>query len=316
MGARPRVRWGTRVRVPARRTSPGGAGRASAGGVRLTYVGHATLLVELAGVTLLTDPNFDDALGVALGSRLRRVAPPGIALDALPRLDGVLVTHAHVDHLSLASLDAITGAVPGVPVVAPPAVARWLDRRGVPHVQALAAGAALDLADLGGSGARVTVHAAPAVHVGSRWGVDRWRAESLMYLVEAPSASLFFAGDTALTPDTPALVQAVLHAAGRPLDVACLPIGHAPWWKRRSFRRGHLTHDDALALLERLDARWMVPYHWGTFNHLTSGAHDAIVRLRAAIPHHPHGARVRILEPGATLAVPTAGDPVPAERSA
>ena len=66
--------------------------------MRITYVGHATLLIQLGGVTVLTDPNFDDALGrFAIGWRLRRVAPPGIALADLPRLDGVLVTHPHVE---------------------------------------------------------------------------------------------------------------------------------------------------------------------------------------------------------------------------
>ena len=126
-----------------------------------------------------------------------------------------------------------------------------------------------------------------------------------MYLLDAGLETLFFAGDTALTPDTGRLVADRIVASGRQLDVALLPIGHAPWWKF-NFRRGHLTSDDALALFERLDAKILIPYHWGTFRHLTAGAHDAIVRLRARLPHHSHGHKVRIIEPGEAFELETA----------
>jgi L-ascorbate metabolism protein UlaG (beta-lactamase superfamily) len=260
--------------------------------MRITYIGHATLLLELAGRRLLTDPNFD----TTLGRFLPRVSAPGIALDALPSLDALLLTHAHADHLSFASLDRLPR---DVPLFAPPAVARWLQRAGYAHAVPLAADASAAVHD-------VTVHAAAARHVGSRYGFDRWRGATNMYLLETPDSTLFFAGDTALTPDTHRLVAERLHAHGRTLDVALLPIGHAPWWKP-GFRRGHLTSADALTLFERLGARYLVPYHWGTFHHVTATAFDGITRLRELLVTHGRAADVRILEPGQSLEVEPGG---------
>jgi L-ascorbate metabolism protein UlaG (beta-lactamase superfamily) len=255
--------------------------------VRVTYIGHATLLVEMAGVKLLTDPNFENKLG----GFLPRVSPPGIALDKLPKLDGLLLTHAHADHLSFKSLDALPR---DIPLYAPPIIADWLRRRGYGHAIALAP---KESARIG----QVTIHAALATHRGNRYGFDRWRSAANMYLLDAVEESCFFAGDTALMPDTHELVEGKVGRDERQLDVALLPIGYAPRWKRTGFRRGHLTHDDALTLFERLNGRVFVPYHWGTFHHVTARAHDAINRLIERLEQHHLRAAVRILEPGETL---------------
>ena len=261
--------------------------------MKITYIGHATLLLELAGVRFLTDPNFDSALGIAIGSRLARVCDPGIAIDKLPRLDAMLLTHAHADHLSFASLDLLPR---DIPLLCPPAVARWLVRQGYGHAVPIAPGSIASVGD-------VTIAAASARHVGARYGVDRWRSAANMYLLEHGAATCFFAGDTALTDDSDDLVHRRVTDAGRRLDVALLPIGHAPWWKP-GFRKGHLTSEDALELFHRLNARYFVPYHWGTFNHMTSGAHDAITILRQHVGTHHRGADVRIVEPGGHFELP------------
>ena len=256
--------------------------------MKVTYIGHATLLLRVGGATILTDPNFDPRLGRILP----RVSPPGIALDRLPALDALLLTHAHADHLSFDSLERLPS---GVPLFAPPAIAKWLRRLGFSHAIDLAPGESATVKD-------VTVRAASATHRGNRYGYDRWRADANMYLLDA-GETVFFAGDTALVDDTHGLVERHLWATGRELDLALLPIGWAPWWKP-GFRRGHLTHDDALALFERLRARVLVPYHWGTFRHVTATAHDAIRRLRERLTSHHLSASVRILEPGESLELP------------
>lgn len=253
--------------------------------MNVTYVGHATLLLEFDGVRVLTDPNFDPKLG----GLLPRVSPPGIALDRLPDLNALVLTHAHADHLSFKSLDALPRHIP---LFAPPVVARWLRRLGYSHAVELAPGDSLEIE-------HVTLRAAAATHRGNRYGFDRWRSATNMYLFDTGSESCFFAGDTALTESTDRLVRDSLPG-GRRLDVALLPIGYAPWWKP-GFRRGHLTHEDAVMLFERLDGRVFIPYHWGTFRHVTAGSHDAIVRLVRHLEEHHLRAAVRILQPGESL---------------
>ena len=129
--------------------------------MRITYIGHATLLIEIGGQTFLTDPNFDPSLG----RLLPRVSEPGIPLHGLPHIDAVFVTHAHADHLSFTSL---TGLRKDVPIFAPPAIARWLQRLGHSSAVPVAAGETVESGN-------VSIRAAEATHKGHRYGVDRWR---------------------------------------------------------------------------------------------------------------------------------------------
>jgi L-ascorbate metabolism protein UlaG (beta-lactamase superfamily) len=150
---------------------------------QLTWLGHSTVLLEAAGLRLLTDP----ALGRHIGF-LRRLAPP-VADGAFMQVDGVLISHLHGDHADIPSLTRVGAAVP---VMGPPAVAAWLRGRGRPDIRELTPGE-----DTAVGGARI--EATPARHDGRRWPRGP-AAEAIGFLVEA-EFSVYFAGDTDLFPD-------------------------------------------------------------------------------------------------------------------
>jgi L-ascorbate metabolism protein UlaG (beta-lactamase superfamily) len=260
--------------------------RSSSGSARVTYIGHATLLLQFGEVCLLTDPNFDEKLGLLLP----RVSAPGVVMSELPHIDGILLTHAHADHLSFRSLRALPS---GIPIYAPPSIARWLQRVGITSAHPTQPGQTFRIGN-------VSITTAIARHVGARYGVDRWRGDAHMYLLDNDSVSVLFTGDTAVTSVAVDLARTI---SPRRLDVALLPIGFAPRWKQYFFRRGHLTAADALSMFEQLDARIFIPFHWGTFRHITSGAHDAIRVLRSLLESHARASHVKILCPGETLLV-------------
>lgn len=263
-------------------------GEGSVEQLRATYIGHATLLLRVGGLRILTDPNFDPKLGVFLP----RVSAPGLKIAELPRLDAIFLTHAHADHLSFGSLRALPN---DVPIYAPTTLARSLVRAGFSSATAVRPGETLRIG-------QVAVSVGKARHMGARYVVDQWRGEALMYLFDDSRSSILFTGDTALSPEILSLARLV---APRRLDLALLPIGYAPPWKEYFFRRGHLTAADALSLFEQLDARILVPFHWGTFRHITSGAHDAIRVFRRLLQSHARASDVRVLEPGETLTMIT-----------
>jgi L-ascorbate metabolism protein UlaG (beta-lactamase superfamily) len=199
--------------------------------LRLTYVGHATVLIEIDGVRILTDPVLRTRIGP-----LRRRGPTPVAAD-LGAIDAVLISHAHPDHFDRASLLGIAGE----PVVVVP--------RGLGRAAAETGGTTRELdvdeeLELGG----VRITAVPARH--SRWPLRR-EVRPIGFLIEG-SAGLYFAGDTALFPEMRLL-------AGR-ADVALLPVGR--WGPPAGPER--LTPATAVAAAQLVGARVAVPIHWGT----------------------------------------------------
>jgi L-ascorbate metabolism protein UlaG (beta-lactamase superfamily) len=238
-------------------------------------VGHATVLIELGGARLLTDPVLRG--GVA---HLRR---HGTVPEAPAAVDAVLISHLHRDHLDLPSLRRLPGRPP---VIAPRGAGHLLRRAGL-DAEELDAGGVTDVAG-------VPVTAVPAVHDSRRRPLGGPRAAPLGYVVGA-GRSVYFAGDTDV-------FEGMAEIA--PVDVALLPV--AGWG--RALGPGHLTPESAARAAALVQARLAIPIHWGTLHPRTArrGAwfSDPPREFAAQVAAVAPGVEVRVLAPGESTALP------------
>jgi len=220
------------------------------GPVRITWIGHSTVLLELDGVRLLTDPVLRRRVNV-----LARVAATPDVAEIGP-LDAALVSHLHHDHLDLPSMDLLGRALP---VVVAAGGGKFLRKRGFP-VTELAVGDGMHIGS-------VEVRATEAEHRGRRfpWGLD---APPVGYLLTG-SQRVYFAGDTDLFGRMSSLAPG--------LDVALLPVGG--WGSR--VPAGHLDPQRAAEALRLLRPRVAVPIHWGTYRRIDLAWRGASLRAPA-----------------------------------
>ena len=201
----------------------------------MTWLGHATVLLELDGVRLLTDPVLRNRIGPLV--RIQSSGP----IDALGPVDCVLLSHLHADHADLPSLRRVAGLVP---LLAPHPAGKWLAHHGLRGVQELRPGSEASIAGL-------TVTATEATH-------DRRRrplgpaADPIGYVVRG-SRSIYFAGDTDL-------FKAMAELRGS-ITVALLPV----WGWGARLGPGHLDPQRAATAASLIDPAVAIPIHWGTF---------------------------------------------------
>lgn len=249
--------------------------RIDGGRLRVTYVGHATLLVQMDGVNILTDPVWSERSSPVSWAGPRRARPPGLRFEDLPPIDAVLVTHNHYDHLDLDTLRRLDGA--GRPrVITGLGNARLLTGEGI------ASGRVVELdwwgkADLS---EKVSVRCVPGQHFSGRGIGDRDATLWCGFVIAGPSGRVYFAGDTAAGPH----LKQVGERLG-PLRLAILPIGaFRPEWFMRPV---HLSPEDALSAMDELGARAGLAMHFGTFRMADDGQDEPVERLKAALARHP-----------------------------
>lgn len=252
----------------------------------VTWVGHASVLVQTQGLNILTDPILSETAG-PLGIGPKRVAEPGIAFDKLPKIDLVLVSHNHYDHMDLATLKrlwdrdrpVIVTSLGNDSVIAQAGVeARALDWGGrIDVTRRDSKPLRCDPAALCPEDSRATVIVTRNHHWGSRWFTDRNRALWSSFVVQLPGGNVFFAGDTGAGD----LKWADEAAAYGPIRLALIPIGAFRFTPGQMAVGSHIGPVDAVEVARRLRAARSIGIHWGTFR-LSSEAYDTPPKLLAA----------------------------------
>jgi L-ascorbate metabolism protein UlaG (beta-lactamase superfamily) len=206
--------------------------------LRITYVGHATLLIEVDGVRLLTDP--------ILRNQILHLRRNKSSVDEAwyQNIDAVLISHQHWDHLDFASLKLLADSTQ---LLVPRGTGPMFERRGFQQVRELTAGKSVSIRS-------VNIEATEAVHDGARFRFGP-PADCLGFLIHGPY-SIYFAGDTDLFPD-------MANLADR-LDIALLPV----WGWGPTLGAGHLDPYRAAMALQMLEPRLAIPIHWGTLHPL------------------------------------------------
>jgi L-ascorbate metabolism protein UlaG (beta-lactamase superfamily) len=218
----------------------------------LTWIGHATFLLQLGGVNILTDPHLTErASPVSFAGPKRHVAP-GLDFDSLPHVDVVVISHSHYDHLDLGTVRRLNAQQGGPPMFfVPLALKAWFHDQGIDKVTELDWWDSRDHMGL-------KLHLAPVQHWSAR---TPWDANETLWgswVIEHPQMRFLFGGDFGYSQD----LADIGRRFGR-IDLAALPIGsYEPRWFMKIM---HVNPEEAVKAHRDLNARYSVGMHWGTF---------------------------------------------------
>lgn len=268
--------------------------RMSGDALRVTMVGHACLLIQVAGLNILTDPVFSDRASPFTFAGPKRVNPPGIRFEDLPPLDIVLVTHNHYDHLDVATLKAIADR--DNPAIVTPLGNDAIIKAEVPRAR-------VTVMDWGGAleaGNGVTIHCEPCHHWSARGLDDRRKALWAAFVIETPAGRIYHIGDTGFHQGINYRAAREKHGGFR---LANLPFGaYEPRWFMKA---QHQNPDEAVEGMLACNAAHVAGHHWGTFQLTNEGIDDPVKALEASLDARKVArARFRPLRPGEVFDVP------------
>jgi L-ascorbate metabolism protein UlaG (beta-lactamase superfamily) len=259
----PRARWPSSIPVEQRRPPTLGPDD-----VAVTFIGHATFLIQVGSTNLLIDPVYVERASPVSFAGPRRVRAPGVRFDDLPPIALVLLSHNHYDHCDLQTLRALDRRF-HAPLVAPIGNGRLLRSAGIRHLEEIDWWQRATIAPL-------PITLTPAQHFSSRNMLDRNRALWGGFLIEALGRRILFAGDSGYGPHFREMAARL-----GPFDLALLPIGaYEPRWFMKDI---HMNPAEAVQAHLDLAARQSIAMHFGTFQLTPEGIEDPVLALAKAL---------------------------------
>ncbi|MGE0009201.1 MAG: MBL fold metallo-hydrolase [Candidatus Babeliales bacterium] len=217
----------------------------------ITWIGHATFLIQIGGINILTDPLFSSP-----SLLFRRILPPGIALKKLPKPDVLLISHNHPDHMSASCLRALKKRQPRVLV--PLKLGNWFSSRGYKAVHEHDWWQSYSIPSRQ-EGEPITFTFLPSWHWSQRNLFDRNKTLWGSWLLTFKDHSIYFAGDTSYAGHFKEISE---HFPN--IHTALLPIG--PCEPKRWMEHVHMSAQHTVQAFKDLKAKRMIPMHWGTFH--------------------------------------------------
>ncbi len=236
----------------------------------VTWIGHATLLIQTRGVNILTDPHLGERASPVSFAGPKRVVPPAVSFDGLPRIDLVLISHNHYDHLDEGTVKRLASSPGGSPrFLVPLGIKEWLNRRGIRNVREMDWWETEDVFGL-------SLHFVPTQHWSARSPFDRNETLWGAWVVERPGFRLLFCGDAGYSGH----FRDIARRFGS-FDLAAIPIGaYDPRWFMKS---AHLDPAEAVMVHRELKSRYSIAIQWGTFVLSDEPLDEPPVRLAEAL---------------------------------
>jgi N-acyl-phosphatidylethanolamine-hydrolysing phospholipase D len=251
-----------------------------------TWVGHATFLVQMEGINVLTDPHWGERASPVSFAGPRRLIPPGMRFEDLPPIHAVVISHDHYDHLDTGTIQRLARDHRPTFFV-PLGLKAWLADFGIRDVVEL---------DWWQSQAfrGLMFTCTPAQHSSGRGLYDQNLRLWSSWVITSPDRRFFFAGDTGYDPT----LQEIGRRLG-PFDLAAIPIGGYSSQTRR--HPNHVNPEEAVALFRDVRGRVMVPMHWGTFDMNVEPFKEPPERMMSEALRRGLETRMAPLSPGQTL---------------